>query len=149
MNEYRNFAKLIKYSQKNKWAGVVLGTVEVAPPDLQVRVNPKLLLKKHQICIAKEKVIGYTREFNIKGEIKEFTLENVTIETTSSNTEAGPGPHKHEHGTIEGTITGQAGTFEFDGTLKWTDELKVGEQVILIPTNQNSIFFLLDTSFYY
>lgn len=149
MNEYRNFAKLIKYSQKNKWAGVVLGTVEVAPPDLQVRVNPKLLLKKHQICIAKEKVIGYTREFNIKGEIKEFTLENATIETTSSNTEAGPGPHKHEHGIVEGTITGQTGTFEFDGTLKWTDELKVGEQVILIPTNQNSIFFLLDTSFYY
>ena len=115
----------------------------------RVRVNPKLLLKKHQICIAKEKVIGYTREFNIKGKIKEFTLENATIETTSSNTEGGPGPHKHQHGIVEGTITGQDGTFEFDGILKWTDELKVGEQVILIPTNQNSIFFLLDTSFYY
>lgn len=149
MNEYRNLAKLIKGGKRSKWAGVVLGTVEVAPPDLQVRVNPKLLLKKHQICIAKEKVIGYTREFNIKGKIKEFTLENATIETTSSNIEAGPGPHKHEHGIVDGTITGQAGTFEFDGTLKWTDELKVGEQVILIPTNQNSIFFLLDTSFYY
>lgn len=149
MDNYREIAKLVKYSQKNKWAGVVLGTVEVAPPDLQVRVNPKLLLKRHQICVAKEKVIGYTREFKIKGKIKEFTLENVTIETTSSNTEAGPGPHPHPHGTIEGTMTGQAGTFEFDGILKWTDELKVGEQVILIPTNQNSIFFLLNTSFYY
>lgn len=148
MNEYRNLAKLIKNSEKTKWMGVILGTVEAPPPELEVRVNPKLLLKKHQICISQEKVIGYTRKFNIKGNIKEFTLDG-SMETTSSNIESGPGPHKHQHGMIEGLVEGSNGTFEFEGILKWTDELKKGDQVILIPTNLNSVYFLIDKSFHY
>ncbi len=74
----------------------------------------------------------YTREFKLTGEVLE-----ILINTTSENIEAGPGPHKHKHGTIEGT-----GKIEIEGTIVNTDTLVVGDYVKVIPCENGQKWFV-------
>ena len=132
---------LVTRNNKN-WMGAITGEVVKAPPNLEVKIDPKITLKTKNIVISEEKISTYTREFKSWGNIDEIVI-NGEIETTSSNTEGGPGPHKHQHGTISGTLKGK-GTFKLSGTNEWTDDLKVGDMVLLVPTNEHEIFYLVD-----
>jgi len=68
---------------------------------------------------------------------KKPKIIEITIDTTSSNTEAGPGPHKHEHGTIEGS-----GKCKVIGTIINTDTLVVGDYVKVIPCQDGQMWFV-------
>lgn len=132
---------LVTRNNKN-WMGAITGEVVKAPPNLEVKIDPKIILKTKNIVISEEKISTYTREFKSWGNVDEIVI-NGEIETTSSNTEGGPGPHKHQYGTISGTLKGK-GTFKLSGTNEWTDDLKVGDMVLLVPTNEHEIFYLVD-----
>lgn len=132
---------LVTRNNKN-WMGAITGEVVKAPPNLEVKIDPKITLKTKNIVISEEKISTYTREFKSWGNVDEIVI-NGEIETTSSNTEGGPGPHKHQHGTISGILKGK-GTFKLSGTNEWTDDLKVGDMVLLVPTNEHEIFYLVD-----
>lgn len=132
---------LVTRNNKN-WMGAITGEVVKAPPNLEVKIDPKITLKTKNIVISEEKISTYTREFKSWGNVDEIVI-NGEIETTSSNTEGGPGPHNHQHGTISGTLKGK-GTFKLSGTNEWTDDLKVGDMVLLVPTNEHEIFYLVD-----
>ena len=132
---------LVTRNNKN-WMGAITGEVVKAPPNLEVKIDPKITLKTKNIVISEEKISTYTREFKSWGNVDEIVI-NGEIETTSSNTEGGPGPHKHQHGIISGTLKGK-GTFKLSGTNEWTDDLKVGDMVLLVPTNEHEIFYLVD-----
>lgn len=132
---------LVTRNNKN-WMGAITGEVVKAPPNLEVKIDPKITLKTKNIVISEEKISTYTREFKSWGNVDEIVI-NGEIETTSSNTEGGLGPHKHQHGTISGTLKGK-GTFKLSGTNEWTDDLKVGDMVLLVPTNEHEIFYLVD-----
>lgn len=132
---------LVTRNNKN-WMGAITGEVVKTPPNLEVKIDPKITLKTKNIVISEEKISTYTREFKSWGNVDEIVI-NGEIETTSSNTEGGPGPHEHQHGTISGTLKGK-GTFKLSGTNEWTDDLKVGDMVLLVPTNEHEIFYLVD-----
>jgi hypothetical protein len=135
-NPFVELAKMLKERENPKLIGVIIGAVEKAPPELEVRVNSKILLKKHQIVIGEEKVKGYQRKF-------EVTFDEQSMTVSGSNMSlAGSGPHKHNLLSWMGNGTGT-------GTIQWTDELKEGDKVILVPTNEHNIFFLMDKAYKY
>ena len=139
-------AKIIKARDNPKLIGPVIGKVEKVPPNLEVRINEKILLKKHQIIMAREKMKEYTREFHFKGNFNNLDIkfESTFTETVPifevPPTSHPPDPHKHE---IKVAISKDT-DFEGTGRIDWTDELKVGDMVIVLPMNNNNLFFLLD-----
>ncbi len=150
-NPYLELAKMMKERENPKMIGPVLGVVESAPPGLAVRINEKILVKAHKILVAREKMKGYKRQFHFKGG---FSTLNITFNSTFTEDtpicELPPLPHTpamHKHEIINGTSSDT--TFEGIGEIDWTDELVVGDKVIMIPMNDNSLFFLLDKADFY
>lgn len=137
-----DLALIIVQRNNKKWLGTITGEVVKAPPNLEVKIDSKVIIKTRKIIISEEKISTYRREFKSWGTVDEFIL-NGTMKTTSSNIETGPGPHSHKHGTILGKIEGK-GTFKISGTNEWVDDLKVGDMVLLLPTNEHELFYLID-----
>ncbi|MGL4510665.1 DUF2577 family protein, partial [Cetobacterium sp.] len=53
---------LVTRNNKN-WMGAITGEVVKAPPNLEVKIDPKITLKTKNIVISEEKISTYTREF--------------------------------------------------------------------------------------
>lgn len=138
---YLRLAKLFKQRENPVLIGPVIGTVITAPPELEVYVNKKIQLRKHQIIVGEEKVKNYQREFLSEGEVGELKIELSQFSITSSDKDSGGDSHGIVSGT--GNLTG-SGTFKKTGTIKWTDELLEGDEVILVPMQNNNLYFLLD-----
>ncbi len=138
---YLRLAKLLKQRDNPVLIGPIIGTVISTPPEIEVYVNEKIQLKKHQLVIGEEKVKNYQREFSAEGEVGELKIELSQFSITSSDKDAGGDTHGIVSGT--GNLTG-SGTFKKTGTIKWTDELIEGDEVILVPMQNNNLYFLLD-----
>lgn len=110
-----------------------IGKVIKAPPDTTISIlDGQVTLYPHMLYMNDRLYDDYTREFDITG-----TITEITLNTTSSNIEAGPGPHKHEHGTIKGD-----GKYKAFGTIINTDTLKVGDYVKVVPTEKGQKWFI-------
>lgn len=110
-----------------------IGTVIKELPDLTISIwDGATILFPSKLYINDRLCGDYTREFNMAGK-----FEKVNIKASTSNVEAGPGPHSHQHGTIEG-----AGEFEATGTIINTDTLKIGDYVRVIPTEKGQKWFV-------
>lgn len=133
---YKNIntlAQIIKARDNPKWLGAITGEVIKAPPNLEVRLENKVVIKNHKIIISIEKIIGYQRTYSLKGNITKYDFDN----TTSS--EAVPNHPAHPIPKLSGT-----GTYTAEGTIQWTDTLKVGDKVLMLPTNEQEYFYLID-----
>lgn len=110
-----------------------IGKVIIAPPELTISIwNGETILTPKKLYLNDRLHDDYTREFEITGEILD-----ILIDTTSQNIETGPGPHKHDHGTIEGT-----GKIKIKGTIINTDTLKVGDYVKVCPCEDGQKWFV-------
>ena len=110
-----------------------IGRVIIAPPELTISIwDGKSILYPKHLYMNDRLFNDYTREFDITG-----TITEITINATSSNNDAGPGPHKHEHGTMEGS-----GKYKAVGTIINTDTLKVGDYVKVIPCEDGQKWFV-------
>ena len=132
-NSINTLAKLIKARDNPKWLGAVTGEVIKAPPQLEVKLQNGIVIKNHKIMISIEKIVGYKREFSLEG-----TIDEITINATTSNKPCGLGA-TNPHGTIQG-----AGDYKTVGSITWTDTLKVGDKVLMLPTNKEEYFYLID-----
>lgn len=126
-------ASLLKDRDNPVWLGAVTGEVIKAPPELEVKLQSGVIIKKHKIMVSIEKIAGYKREFSIDG-----TINDITINATTSNKPCGLGA-SNAHGTIQGK-----GNYKTVGTITWTDTLKVGDTVLMLPTNKEEYFYLID-----
>ncbi len=138
---YLRLAKLFKQRENPVLIGPIIGTVITAPPELEVYVNEKIQLQKHQIIIGEEKVKNYQRKFSAEGDVVDLEIELSSFSIDSPDKDSGG----DSHGTVSGTgsLTGK-GTFKKTGTIKWTDELVEEDEVILVPMQNNNLYFLLD-----
>ena len=128
---FDNLAKILRKNFDNPdWNGPFLVK---APPNLEVQIDERIILKADRIVVAWEKVAGYTREFEVKG--------NIEIDVTDSK-------NKDSGGNIHNKIKAK-GTYKASGTNKWTDELKVGDEVILNEFKNQKKFYLVDKAYYY
>lgn len=126
-------AEIIKKRDNPLWLGAVTGEVVKAPPELEVKLENGIIIKNHKIMISIEKIVGYKREFSLEG-----TINDITINATTSNQPCGLGV-TNPHGTIQG-----AGDYKTVGSITWTDTLKVGDKVLMLPTNKEEYFYLID-----
>ncbi len=131
---FDNLAKILRENFDNPdWNGPFLGKIVKAPPNLEVQIDERIILKADRIVVAWEKVAGYTREFEVKG--------NIEIDVTDSE-------NQDSGGNIHNKIKAK-GTYKASGTNKWTDELKVGDEVILNEFKNQKKFYLVDKAYYY
>lgn len=132
-NSINTLAKLIKARDNPKWLGAVTGEVIKAPPHLEVKLQNGIVIKNHKIMISIEKIIGYQRTYSLEGNITEYAFDNTT------NSEPVPQHPSHPIKKLAGK-----GTYKAEGTIKWTDTLKVGDTVLMLPTNKEEYFYLID-----
>ncbi|MEG0069796.1 MAG: DUF2577 family protein [Cetobacterium sp.] len=134
MNYQTEMVKMMK-QRENKEVEFepCIGRVIKAPPEIEISIyDGQVILLPHKLYMNDRLYNDYTREFDIEGDITE-----ITIESTSSNVEASPDPHKHKHGTIEGT-----GKYKAVGTIINTDTLIVGDYVKVVPTEKGQKWFI-------
>ncbi|MER2170541.1 MAG: DUF2577 family protein [Psychrobacillus psychrodurans] len=101
-------------TNKSGFAGFYIGVIEVAPPEIQVRLGPEVILYKENLIISAAVLKDYEREFEI--------MEGEEI-------------------IIAGSIPN---AFTAKGKIKWTDELKTGDKVILVPAQNDNMYILIE-----
>lgn len=125
-------ARMLKARDNPLWVGAVTGEVVKAPPQLEVKLENGVIIKNHKIMISIEKIIGYQRTYSLEGNITQYDFENTTATEVASN-------HTHQIKKLSGN-----GNYKAEGTIQWTDTLKVGDKVLMLPTNENEYFYLID-----
>lgn len=113
--------------------GFFVGTVEVAPPELQVRLSPEIVLFKENLVISAAVLKDYEREFEIFDAEIQFTDSDCGQTTNVS-------AHTHEIASLN--INSQ--TLKAKGKIKWTDELVEGDMVILVPAQNENMYILIE-----
>ena len=126
-------AEIIKKRDNPLWLGAVTGEVVKAPPELEVKLENGIIIKNHKIMISIEKIVGYQRTYSLKGNITQYDFDNTTSSEPVSTHPAHP---------IK-KLSGK-GTYTAEGTIQWTDTLKVGDKVLMLPTNKEEYFYLID-----
>ena len=121
---FDNLARILRKNFGNPdWNGPFLGKVVKAPPNLEVQIDERIILKSDRIVVA----------FEVEG--------NIEIDVTDSeNMDSGGNTHNK---------IAAKGTYKASGTNKWTDELKVGDEVILNEFKNQKKFYLVDKAYYY
>lgn len=99
---------------KSGFEGFYIGVIEVAPPEIKVRLGPEVILHKENLIISAAVLKDYEREFKI--------IEGEEIVIT---------------GSVPNTFTAK-------GKIKWTDELKTGDKVILVPAQNDNMYILIE-----
>lgn len=128
-------ALMLKSRDNPKFLGAITGEVVKAPPELEVKLENGIIIKNKKIMISIEKIKGYKRTFSIVGNIDN---ENMTVQS-SSMTKAGQGPHEHTLKSFKAK-----GSYQSTGSIEWTDTLKIGDKVLMLPTNDRKYFYLID-----
>ena len=139
---FDNLASILRKNFGNPdWNGPFLGKVVKAPPNLEIQIDERIILKADKIVVAWEKVAGYKREFRETGDIS-IEFDNFTVDSSDIDS----GGNKHQTVSGSGSLSG---TFTATGTNTWTDELKVGDEVILNEFKNQKKFYLVDKAYYY
>lgn len=117
-------AKFLKGLETPKNFQVCIGEVIKALPELTISIlDGRFILYPHMLYMNDRLFDDYTRTYKLEG-----TLDEITINATSSNNTCGAG-YSNPHGTIEGS-----GEYKANGTIINTDTLKVGDLVKVTPT---------------
>lgn len=118
-----------EFKKRNNKApmGPIVGIVVSEPPEL------KILISDGQIKLENEHL--YMCQHAMKDYEREFEIENTTDVTSNTN-----GVNVGDHGSHSHVLTNIA----LKSTIKWTDTLKVGDEVLLIPSTSEQMYFIID-----
>jgi len=126
MDGIAELAKMFKERDNVAYMGPQVGKVISPPPDLKVSLGKEILLTREHLVVAAHVLAGYERALEIP------LTDDVTGETQP---ELIGDPHQHTH---------QMGSIGIKGRIKFTNTLKAGDEVILIPTTDCQRYFLVD-----
>lgn len=112
-------AKMFKNNENKTTPSITTGIVEAVPPSPVIRISDIITLDKTQLVFASSLISGYER--NIK-----FTDTDCGITTTDS---------AHSHGIK---------MLNVDTLMQWTDTLKVGDEVSVIPVADGQLYYIMD-----
>ncbi|MTI57491.1 MAG: DUF2577 domain-containing protein [Geosporobacter ferrireducens] len=139
MDAISELAMLFKERENILYMGPQLGTVISPPPNIKVGLGDKIILDKEDLILAAHVLDGYQREIEATG------ITNTGVSSSSGNMSfhltGNPPPQNY---TITGFSLPAGTTSKSEGTLKYTDTLKEGDKVILIPSNDNQKYYLVD-----
>ena len=125
------FARMFKKNENPNPVSMTTGIVISPPPEVEISLNDVIILRKHQLIFAAHMLIDYKRELELEGEIK-FTDEDCGTITNAAG-----------HGTV---VTLNVDTNYEAKKVKITmkDTIVKGDEVILMPTADNQLYFVLD-----
>lgn len=110
-----------------------IAEVIIPPPELTLKIlNGGVILYPNMLYMNNRLFDDYTRDYQLVGEI-----DDITINTTSSNELSEPGPHSHPHKTILGK-----GEYSSKGIITNTDTLGKGDRVIVFPVEKGQTWIV-------
>lgn len=126
MEDYSvKLAKLFKERENISFIGIQIGKVISPPPEIKIQLGKEIILTKDKLIFCASVLNGYKR-------LIEIPQTNTTGKTDSVSI----GDHgSHLHNVAELGLTGE---------LIFTDTLKQGDEIILFPTQDEQLFFVLD-----
>lgn len=121
MDGATRLAKMFKDRENRTYLGPQIGVVISPPPEVQIGLGEKIMLTKEQLVFAALLLAGYQRETEIS------QTSNLSGSTAPAD------GHAHTYQSL-GMV----------GTIKLTDTLKAGDEVILIPSADEQLYFVVD-----
>ena len=138
MDGVSELAKMFKDRDPIKYMGPVVGTVLSPPPEIKIQADKDIILDKSHLVIGASVLDGYERKYEIQGNIK---FNDSNCGNTNSVNDGGYQASNHSHILESVNINTQ---YTADGQIKTTDTLKEGDKVILIPSQDEQTYFLID-----
>lgn len=132
MNGYTKLAKIIKQRDNVQYPSITTGIVISPPPQAKIQLNDATILENRHLVWSAHMLVDYERELESDGEIK-FTDSDCGQTTTSAS---------HSHGIQTVNIDTEFETKNVKITMK--DTVIVGDEVILQPTIDNQLYFVID-----
>ena len=97
-----------------QFEGFLIGVVVAELPNVKVQIDPAIVLDKTNLIFSAHVLNEYTREFEI------LTGGEININNSTTN------------------------TFKASGKMKWTDEPKIGDKLILVPSSNDNMYIVID-----
>lgn len=124
MDGITELAKLLKERNPKSPPSITTGIVIEPPPNPRIRLNDIIILGKENLVFSAHLLKGYERKLR-------FKETDWGITTTNSD-------HNH-HVNLK----------EEDTLVEWTDTIKTGDEVILIPSMDEQTYFVIDKAVRY
>ncbi len=131
-------AKMFKDRDIKSAIGPCIGKVTGVNPLKVSILDGQVVLQKDNLYICSSLLGTYTRQYEVIGEVQ---LQDTDCGDTDSVNDGGQGASNHSH-TIE-TIDIDT-DYNARGTIAFTDTLKEHDEVLLIPAENEQIFFIVD-----
>lgn len=119
-------ARMIKQGEPKPSPSITTGIVISPPPDPQIQLNDVIVLGKENLIFAASIVNGYERHLK---------FIDTNCGSTSTVNDGGDNASDHSHG-IE--------VINIDTLAQWTDTIKPGDEVILMPVVDGQMYYVLD-----
>ncbi|RKD26679.1 hypothetical protein BEP19_15845 [Ammoniphilus oxalaticus] len=135
-------ALMFEELDKEPYAGPQIGIVESPPPEIVVIAGPRILWKD-QLIIAAHVLDGYKRDL----ELTSVTIDNQNTDEGDITLRDPPLPTNPATTTsysIMDLDIAQSSASKISGRMEYVDTLKKGDEVILIPSQDNQTYFLVD-----
>ncbi|WDV47147.1 DUF2577 family protein [Clostridiaceae bacterium M8S5] len=146
MNGINILAKLFRERDNIEYMGPLIGEVTNAPPEIKITIGDKIVLTKENLFFSSHILDDYEREFEIEdSDDNTIKLEQKDAGTTDegvvpeSDTTYSTYSHKHDIKKIN-----VATSFTSNGVIKFTNTIADGDKVILIPTANEMVYYVVD-----
>ncbi len=117
-------ADMFKERNNQVYLGPQVGTVISPPPNIRVKLGDEIILEKSRLVIAAHVLAGYKRSFQGQS-------------SGSIITKTPPSPEVYSDYTVLESL-------DNTGDITYTDTLKAGDKVILIPSSDDQQYFIID-----
>ena len=97
-----------------QFEGFVIGDIVADLPNIKVQIDTAIILAKTNLIFASHVIKDYEREYEVL-EGEQISIVNVG-----------------------------AGSFTAKGKIKWTDEPKTGDKLILVPSSNDNMYIVID-----
>jgi len=97
-----------------QFEGFLIGEVVAELPEIKVQIDPAIILDKTMLIFSAHVLHDYEREFEI------FEGEEIIINNSIPN------------------------MFTAKGKIKWTDKMKNGDKLILVPSSNDNMYIVID-----
>lgn len=136
MDGISELAMLFKERDNKYYLGPQIGKVISPLPEIKIALGEKIILGKEHLIFASHVLKDYEREFSLEGQIQ---LSQSNAGQTDSASVGDHGSHGHIVASLN-IDTQEKST----GKIKWTDSLKIGDEVLLIPTTNEQQYYVID-----
>ena len=165
MNNGEGLVEIFRALKNPDKFGLIIGEIKADLPDIKIDIGSGIILDKDDLIFSAGILKDYVREYSIEStdaQLKGSTLDTSGVEFSATapagfvidsvGTSATPRPviAVPEGGpTTEYTANAtdfnqDANDFKSTGTITLTDEIKTGDKVVLMATETNQLFYVMD-----